>query len=292
MRKLFALFLVLNLVGLQVLAFDLDPTVDDEIRRNYNPSKLETEALPPLPKTAAPKSTPTPTPTPVSNTSTNTAPKVLQPLSATSDTSASNQLKARAQYDSTAIKIPKGTKFRVLSHDTLNDNMAKGRKLTFTSTRSVTKRYITVPSATVFKGVIVNSHQPQPAGNGGLLVLKVDKMNLNGKEYPVNAYITKANTKKVFINNIKGKRGYAKGVIDSTRPGRTFYHNMVDVTSRLADGPYTVLLSPFTVIAGVLVLGVNVIGSPLFGLFYKGKKLAIPAGAEFEIKFLDDLYLE
>jgi hypothetical protein len=317
MKKFFIIFLTFLLAGAPGFALELDTALDDEIRRNYNPSKLELEALPPLPKISEPlktpaaapyKSTPAAVPktTPINPSSApaNTSavpkttpagnvPKKLPAMTPVEPVSASDSsLKGKVKKDVSAIKIPKGTKFRVVSHDHLTDYMARGRKLTFSTTRPVTKRYITVPQTTVFRGVIVDSHPPQITGNGGLLVLKVDKMHFNGKEYPVNASITKANTKKIFLNNIKGKRGYLSGAASSTRPGRTFYHNMVDITSRLAEGPFTVLLSPFTVIAGVVVLGVNVIGSPLFGLFYKGGRLAIPAGCEFEVKFLEDLYLE
>jgi len=40
------------------------------------------------------------------------------------------------------------------------------------------------------------------------------------------------------------------------------------------------------------VYAVNLVGSPLFSIGSKGGRLTIPAGSEFEIKLLDDIYLE
>ena len=66
---------------------------------------------------------------------------------------------------------------------------------------------------------------------------------------------------------------------------------MMRATSKLADNPFTVILTPVTVVAGVGVYAVNFAGSPLFGLFNKGGRISIPAGSEFEIKLLEDVYL-
>ncbi|MDR1167693.1 MAG: hypothetical protein LBK53_02220 [Heliobacteriaceae bacterium] len=251
MKKL-VLMIFFILFTTPVFGLELDTSVDEEIRKNYNPSKPE--ALPMLPA-----------------------------VNATVD--------YRENSSVTAGKIPAGTKLRLTLRNALTSGAPAGRSVTFYSASPVTKRGVTIPAQTVFQGVVTDSHPPQLAGNGGLLVLKIDRMQLNGRTCPVNAYVTKANGKKVFLNNIKGKRGYLRGVAKSTQPGRTYYHNTVNASQELAGIPLIMLISPLPVLTGVVFLGLNTAGSPLFGLFYKGAELVIPAGAQFDVKLIDELRL-
>ena len=261
-----------------VFALEFDLSVDEEIRKNYNPSKLELEGLPPLPdvKPNVPNS--------INNTT--------KPVNQLPELSPANTSPVVKKIDkSTAIRIKKGTKFKVKSNQAISDALRSGTRLSFTSQKAVTKRYITIPQGTIFKGEVIDAHLPQYSGNGGLIVLSIDSMVVKGKTVGIDAKITKANHKKIFFNNIKGKRQYWKGTKNSLRPGTKFYKKMMKTTSRLADGPVTVILTPFTVIAGVAVYAVNFVGAPLFGVFSKGGRINIPQGSEFEIKLLEDVYL-
>ncbi|MDR1327935.1 MAG: hypothetical protein LBJ74_05970 [Heliobacteriaceae bacterium] len=169
----------------------------------------------------------------------------------------------------------KGTKFRVKSTGVISDTLKEGSRV-----------YFKGKDGTTFGAVVVNAHPPQFTGNGGLVVLMVETMGSSS----AHARITKANHKKIFLNNIKGKRSYLKGVSDSTKPGRIFYDNMRRTTGVLAANKFTMILTPFTAAAGVLVYGVNMAGSPIFAVFSKGGQLSIPAGSEFEVKLLEDIY--
>ena len=276
LNKLLIILISLNLTLMPVFALEFDLSVDEEIRKNYNPSKLELEGLPPLPD-VKPNVPP---------------PKNIQEVNKLPNLSPPEHKPVITKIDkSTAIRIKKGTKFKVKSNQAVSDVTPIGTRLSFTSQMPVTKRYITIPQGTVFKGEVANSHLPQMSGNGGLLVLSVDSMVVKGKTVGIEAKITKANHKKIFLNNIKGKRQYWKGTKNSLKPGTKFYKKMMRATSKLADGPVTVILTPFTVVAGVAVYAVNFVGSPLFGLFSKGGRISIPQGSEFEIKLLEDVYL-
>lgn len=285
MKKILSVLLTLSVLSMPALALELDLSVDDEIRKNYNPSKIEQENLPPIPniKPVQPISKPTQPTVPQQITK---PPSTLQPL--TPSTTAPVITKVDK---SLAIKIKKGTKFKVKSNQVISDGLREGTRLSFTSLNPVYQKFITIPAGTVFKGQVLDSHYPQYAGNGGLVVIMVDSMVYKGAARSVSARITKANHKKIFINNIKGHRGYLKGVAKSVQPGTKFYKKMMRLTSKMAGGSVTVLLTPFTVVAGVLVWGVNVIGSPVFAIFSKGGRIIIPAGSEFEIKILEDVYL-
>ena len=59
-------------------------------------------------------------------------------------------------------------------------------------------------------------------------------------------------------------------------------------TKKLAGDSVTVIFSPFTLITGVVVVGVNFIGSPVFALFSEGGSISIPANSPFELKLLED----
>ena len=197
------------------------------------------------------------------------------------------------KYDkSTAIRIKKGTKFRVRSNCVISDYQREGTRVSFTSIKPVTQRYITINEGTRFNGVVENSHLPQYSGNGGLIVLLVDGMVVNGSTKSIHAKITKANLKKVFFNNIKGKRGYIKGVSRQVDKGENFYKKTRRTSAKLADNPVGIIISPIPTIAGMAVYAVNFVGSPIFAIWAKGSRISIPAGSEFEIKLLEDVYLQ
>lgn len=290
----FALFICV----MPAYSLELDMSVDEEIRKNYNPSQLEIDALPPVPeiKNSAPNppsSQPATPANPVPAT-TNTAPPKTVPTTDYSKTTGrvkKDLPKTSSADDFTAIKIKKGTKFLAKSQTNVSDYTRAGAGLSFVSLEPVTKRYITIPAGTVFKGIVVESHQPQATGNGGLIVIKADKMVYKGSGYSMNAKITKAGGKKIFFNNIKGKRQYWKGVLAQIDKGENFYKKTRRTSKKLADNPVGVILSPIPTITGVIVYAVNFVGSPLFSIYYKGGHISLPAGTLYEIKLLDDLYI-
>lgn len=285
-KKYFCLITVLLLLLSPVSALELDTSVDDEIRRTYDPSKLE-QTLPELPKTA-----PSQTTAPAKSQVPQTPPKTLPVTPDAKPQIGVKKFQNDYKYDkSTAIRIKKGTKFRVKSNSVISDYLREGAKVSFTSIKPVTQRYITVPAGTKFTAVVEDFHQPQMSGNGGLVVLMVDSITVNGQTRSVHGKITKANMKKIFFNNMKGKRTYWKGVANQVDKGENFYKKTRRTSSKLADNPVGILISPIPVLTGMVVYAVNFVGSPLFALWSKGGRISIPAGSEFEIKLLEDVYL-
>ena len=275
------------LLATPVFALELDISVDDEIRRTYDPSKLE-QSLPALPKT-----TPTQQNTvPKTPQTTQAPPKSLPSTPVAKPQLGVKKLPNEYKFDkSTAIRIKKGTKFRVKSNSVISDYLKEGARVSFTTIKPVTQRYITVMEGTKFTAVVEDSHLPQITGNGGLIVLMVDSITVNGQTRSVHGKITKANLKKIFFNNIKGKRQYWKGVANQIDKGENFYKKTRRTSSKLADNPVGVIVSPIPTITGIVVYAVNFVGSPLFAIWSKGGRISIPAGSEFEIKLLEDVYL-
>mgnify|MGYP004654076561 FL=1 len=291
-KKIFSLFVATLLLSSHCFAFELDTSVDEEIRKNYNPSALE-QNLPALPKTAPSQSATTKTTVTTTNKTTPVVPKT-QPVSQPSKPQlVIKKMDNDYKFDkSTAIRIKKGTKFRVRSNCVISDYQREGTRVSFTSVKPVTQRYITINEGTRFNAVVEDSHLPQFTGNGGLIVLMVDGIVVNGSTKSVHAKITKANMKKVFLNNIKGKRGYIKGVSRQVDKGENFYKKTRRTSTKLADNPVGLIISPIPTVFGAVVYAVNLVGSPVFAIWAKGSRISIPAGSEFEIKLLEDVYLQ
>lgn len=291
-KKIFSLFVATLLLSSHCFAFELDTSVDEEIRKNYNPSVLE-QNLPALPKTAPSQSATTKTTVTTTNKTTPVVPKT-QPVSQPSKPQlVIKKMDNDYKFDkSTAIRIKKGTKFRVRSNCVISDYQREGTRVSFTSIKPVTQRYITINEGTRFNAVVEDSHLPQFTGNGGLIVLMVDGIVVNNSTKSVHAKITKANMKKVFLNNIKGKRGYIKGVSRQVDKGENFYKKTRRTSTKLADNPVGLIISPIPTVFGAVVYAVNLVGSPFFAIWAKGSRISIPAGSEFEIKLLEDVYLQ
>ena len=291
-KKIFSLFVATLLLSSHCFAFELDTSVDEEIRKNYNPSALE-QNLPALPKTAPSQSATTKTTVTTTNKTTPVVPKT-QPVSQPSKPQfVIKKMDNDYKFDkSTAIRIKKGTKFRVKSNCVISDYQREGTRVSFTSIKPVTQRYITINEGTRFNAVVEDSHLPQFTGNGGLIVLMVDGIVVNNSTKSVHAKITKANMKKVFLNNIKGKRGYIKGVSRQVDKGENFYKKTRRTSIKLADNPVGLIISPIPTVFGAVVYAVNLVGSPVFAIWAKGSRISIPAGSEFEIKLLEDVYLQ
>lgn len=259
-------------------------TVDDEIRKNYNPSKLiqdtgvkggndSEETLPELPVILDMEADEiAPAQQVQSNTQTTTPPAKI--------------------VTGGNIKIRKGTSFNVVSSAKISDWQRKGTTVKFKTKSAIVKKKYTIPAGTIFTGEIIESHQPQITCNGGLVVIRIRSMLYKGQTIPVNAYITRADDKMIFLNNIKGDRTYLKTMWKKGNWGRALFGRMFNLTVNLGGEGSTLLLSPFPLAYGTICLGVNTLISPITAFFSKGGHVSIPAGSSFRIKLLDDAYID
>ena len=280
---LIILFFVINLYNLGH-AIDLDETVDDDIRKNYNPTKISDdmglkviksghikddgvdENLPALPNIGKNKSANR------SEATTKSAPKL--PL-----------------YSGGNAKVHKGTVFPVVNSGSISDWQRKGTTVKFTSTKQVSGRGYTIPAHTTFYGEIIETHQPQVSCNGGLVVIRIKSMIYKGQTVPLKGYVIQANGKKIFLNNIKGKRTYLKTMYKKGNWGRALFGRMLSLTINLGGSGSTILLSPFPLAYGTICLGLNTIVSPITAFFSKGGHVSIPAGSNFKIRLSENLFL-
>lgn len=274
--KLYILQIILGLFLMQSQGFciELDTSIDAEINKTYNAEKLDV-TLPKLPQNLEID--------PPQPPSTNIAP--IQ------TTEKPSPIVTKHKDDFTTIKIRKGTKFRTLSKNWASDSTKTGSKISFTTTKPVTKRYITIPAGSTLYGRVVDSHLPQYSGNGGLIKIELEGISINGAHKYADGKITKANGKKIFFNNIKGKRKYLASVGKNIKRSHQFFRKAMKKTSELANDGFTVILSPFTFIGGTVGYVGGVVLSPITALKAKGDKISLPPDTMYEIKLTQDLYI-
>ena len=116
-------------------------------------------------------------------------------------------------------------------------------------------------------------------------------MIYNGQTIPINAYVIRANDKKVFFNDIKGQRTYLKTMWKKGNWGRTLFNRMLNLTINLGSSNSTLILSPFPIAYGTICLGANAIVSPITAFVSKGSHISIPAGSKFILKLNEDAYV-
>ncbi len=272
-------YLIFTMLSMPALAWELDTSIDDEIRKNYNPSKLEEEqALPALPKII--NSTPAQQKTSPA-TSSATKPS-LKP--------ANNKTIGQIPKGSFAT-IKEGTKIRAKLLNSVSDRTKRGTQIEFVSRYPVSTTYFTIPMGTIFRGEIVRSHRPQFGANGGLIVIKVKSIILDDNIKPIDGNITEVNYKKVFFNNIKGKQKYLSSMFNSMKPGFNFLRKMTRVSGNLITDGSSAILSPFSMGLGILAATGNVAISPVIAVFHKGGSIYLPAGSQVEIKLTQDVFI-
>lgn len=282
--KILLSIIVIQLVVNTALALELDMSVDEEIRKKYDSSKLENAVLPPLPKIDNTQNKTTP----INNTTT-TIQHSIPKVTPTYTTEVKPQITPADKK--AATKIFCWTTFETKSNQKINNWLSVGSSVSFTTTAPVYKKNITIPTGTVFKGTITNVHKPQATGNGGLVVIRITSMSFNSKTYPVNARITKANAKNIYLNNIKGQRQYWTNAGKQVDKGEAFYQKTRKTSAKLANNPIGIIISPIPTIVGVAGYTVTTVISPITSIFAKGGNLSIPAGSKFEIRLNESAYI-
>lgn len=282
--KILLSIIAMQLVVNTALALELDMSVDEEIREKYDSSKLENTVLPPLPKIDNSQNKTTP----INNTTTKQTTSIPK-VTPTYTTEVRPQITPADKK--AAIKIFRWTTFETKSNQKINNWLSVGSSVSFTTTAPVYKKNITIPTGTIFKGTITDVHKPQATGNGGLVVIKITSMTFNGKTYPVNAKITKANAKNIYLNNIKGQRQYWANAVKQVDKGEAFYQRARKTSTKLANNPVGIIISPIPTIVGVAGYTVSTAISPITSIFAKGGNVSIPTGSSFEIRLNESAYI-
>lgn len=267
-----------------VFGYELDLSVNDEIEKKYDSNKLNQEM-----NTSTKTNKTSSKSTKLSN---KTVPKTTPVFDISSIPIISKiQNTVNRTASNLGMKLPSGTTFDVKSSIKLTDWSGVNTPITFTSINPVTKKLLTVPAGTTFKGKVALAHHGQLTGNGALIEIDITSMTLNGKTYPIEAKVTKVNSKNIFLNKIKGQRQYITGVKNKVQSGVAFYKKSRQISTNLSSTALGTIVSPLPTIAGFVGAAASTVASPVTGLLQKGSGITIPANSEFEIKLTQDVYL-
>lgn len=261
MKKFFIFILIFNLSIQFSYSMDMiDNTVDLKIKSSNDINKISRDSLPPLPNIEI--------------------------------NSLENVESVKTFYQPrVSSTIYKGTKIRAKLLTGLNDRTAEGAVFSAKTLNEVMTSNMALPVGTLLKGRVVRSHPSWLGGDGGLLVLKIDKIIINANAFNFDSKITSLNRKIVFFEKIKGKNTYFRSVGNSISPGKSVYSKMWGYTKELASDSPQFILSPITFFTGTLFLGANILVSPVLGIFSKGNNLVIPSGSEIIIKLNENTSL-
>lgn len=262
MKKIFACIMLFVFCTQTTIAVEFDTSIDDEIRKTYN---IEEQNLPALPKAS---------------------PNVQK------ETPKTEISKTVEKYNPTGKTyiLKNGTKIELISQNILTDLTPKGSIVTFKAKNGfVAKDGTIIPSGTVFKGRVVNSHASQITGNGGLLAIEVNEIYFNGVRSKINSKTCNANSKKIFFNNIKGERKYWKNYSKVMSPSRKYFGKTQKCAGTMAAIPVVNLLAFVPLLTGAVFYGISFVSAPVISIFKKGGKLTVPAGSVFEIKLTKNI---
>lgn len=293
LKQILTIAIIQAMTFMPVFAIDLDYTVDDVIRKNYKveqgpatsvstpttpsvtqqPKKVPSDSMPKLPAL----------PTSATTTQTSTKPTVQQPVR-----NSRSVITGTNQYTYTYIPLRRNTEIEISNINAISDRQKAGTNIVFTSTRPIKTPYYTIPQGTKFVGKIIDSHNPQITGNGGLVSIEVITIILANQYQHIDTRITKINNKRIFFEDIKGQRSYWKNTVNKGKWGRNTYKKMKKLSSNLAKDKTTVILSPFTFIYGCALGCISTASSPVVSIFCKGGSVNIPVGTKFLIKFEKD----
>ena len=266
-----------------VMAYNLDLSVNNEIQSKYDADKLNQDV-----QSSSPEQI-------IKNTKTknvNVSKSSSVPSSAPVFDNDNPQITAsNGNYKRNGIFIPKWTSFKVKSNQKISDSMNVNTFVSFTVTEPVHKKFITVQSGTVFHGIVSSVHKPQPTGNGGLVEINITSMTYNGQTYPANGKIIKANSELIFFNKIKGDRQYITGVKNKIKKAGNFYSKARQISNKLSSNPLGTVISPLPTLTGFVGGTAGTIMSPLTGLIEKGQNVSFPSGTSFEIRILNNIYV-
>ncbi len=257
MKKILIFLILLSFINLNVHAVEFDTSIDAGIRKNYNLDGAE-ETLPSLP---------------------NAAPSSYAEVPLNTNNKATGKV----------YTLKGGTKVTLSSQRAITDYTPRGTKVSFVSQNNIYAKDGTVINAgTLFKGTVTDSHPPQITGNGGLIELKIDEIYHNGVMSPITTKVSMANSRKVFLSDIKGKRKYWSNTAKMTTPGKKVFRATKGASSSMYMIPFVNLVAFVPITIGSVFYILNATVAPVIAIFSKGGSISLPAGTKFEIKIKGD----
>ena len=259
MKKIITIFLLFCILNTTAIAVEFDESVDTTIRESFG---VEKSTLPPLPS-SVPTTVPTLLPDVEEITTFNPTGKIYT--------------------------LKSGTRVRLQSKSSVSEWSREGAKISFLSKEGmITREGEIIPAGTVFKGTITDTHRPQITGNGGLIEFTIDEIYFNGVMSKIDTKLSKANSKTIFLNNIKGERRYWKNFAKDLTPGVKAFNATKDFAKDMRGIPVINLVGAASMVGGAAIYVVNLVVAPVVSVFQKGGSISLQNGTEFEIKITEN----
>ena len=253
MKKFLTLMIIMYFLNSITYAIEFDTSIDTQIRKTHK-IEGEDDILPALPNAAPSKITETP-------------------------------IKVSTNATGKTYTLKNGTKIILVSKRPITNNLQRGTKVTFTNQNSLTtKEGAIIPSGTLFRGTVTNSHSPQLTGNGALVEININEIFYNGVQSEIKTTLNNANYKKIFFNDIKGQRKYWKNTSKLTTPGKKVFKATKNASLTMASIPVINIISFIPITGGSIFYTLNAVVSPVIAIFSKGGNISLPTGTNFEIK--------
>jgi len=293
MKRFFLIFISIFLFSNVSYSIEADDSVDEIIKKQYNASSTESSKLPKLPKTS-PKSIESKNffdiggSTQQTKTQTQTQTQTQKNNSAYANV---NNIPKVPQKNTKSFKVNRWRKVNAKLITPVSDYSKVGKQVTFVTLEPLYSMSYEIPKGTKITGTVVKTHSPQILGNGGLVSVKSEYISYKGYQSYFDGNIVNLNHKHLFFNNIKGKRGYIKGISKAMKPGKTFYKKSLNLTKKMIKGPFAIL-SPIVYIPGAVFIAADGAVSPIIAVFSKGDRIYVPKDTQVTIKLVSPSFVE
>lgn len=201
-----------------------------------------------------------------------------------------NQNTIQPNIEIDTVKLEKGRKFIVVSDRNFSSESISGIPVNF---ESIQKEYITYnkkPEKIIFQAKIEKTERPKFAGKSGKVKLKIEKITIDKITYPVNAVISKIDTKKVYFNTLSSAPIYAANLADTAANG-TIHSHLKDPCGNLICTTTNNYTKPLIYLSAAALQAADLLISPFSSLTKTGDEISIPKHTLFEIKLNEDMFV-
>lgn len=191
----------------------------------------------------------------------------------------------------TAVKIDKGTTFKVRSLEAMDSDTPLGTIINFKTQNPESLIPEEEPSEVMFSGEVVENNPPRLAGRSATIKLAIRQVKVNNITYPAVAYISKMGEKRAMGGMLAGMPIYADNLANLANQGTITIDRVYKNPCEYDDCITSTVVKPFYYLGGAVLQLADLMVAPVICLFKSGTKISIPAKTAFEIKLDENLSL-
>ena len=190
-----------------------------------------------------------------------------------------------------AIKLEKGTKFKVRSLEPMDSETPLGAIIEFESQTPQALIPDQEPANVIFKGEVVENNPPRFAGRSGTIKLEIKHIKVNNITYPAMAYVSKVGNRRAMGGFVAGIPNYKNNLSDLANQGTITIDKVYKHPCDYDCTTTTSIVKPAYYLGSALLQLADLMAVPIICLFKNGNNLSIPAQTAFEIKLDENISL-